>query len=203
MAKAKRMYGCTECGATFPKWAGQCGECGAWNTLVETVLESGDEVFFVAATPHVPAILRALRASETPIKRVMIAGGGNIGFRLASRLETDFEVKVIEKRREQRRETVEHGRIRGGESRPVGEVDGEFAVLILGDGRARLLCRGGDGAGPCGGKGLAAEAVLGLGEEGLIRRAGRAGWCGGRGRGDGLRRVAQGRARLGEKDPGG
>ena len=41
MAKAKRMYGCTECGATFPKWAGQCGECGAWNTLVETMIESG------------------------------------------------------------------------------------------------------------------------------------------------------------------
>lgn len=41
MAKAKRLYGCTECGATFPKWAGQCTECGAWNTLVETVLESG------------------------------------------------------------------------------------------------------------------------------------------------------------------
>ena len=40
MAKAKRMYGCTECGATFPKWAGQCGECGAWNTLVETVIDS-------------------------------------------------------------------------------------------------------------------------------------------------------------------
>lgn len=41
MAKAKRLYGCTECGATFPKWAGQCGECGAWNTLVETQIESG------------------------------------------------------------------------------------------------------------------------------------------------------------------
>ncbi|MGS7250847.1 DNA repair protein RadA [Pseudomonas anuradhapurensis] len=40
MAKAKRLYGCTECGATFPKWAGQCGECGAWNTLVETMIES-------------------------------------------------------------------------------------------------------------------------------------------------------------------
>jgi DNA repair protein RadA/Sms len=40
MAKAKRMYGCTECGATFPKWAGQCSDCGAWNTLVETVIES-------------------------------------------------------------------------------------------------------------------------------------------------------------------
>lgn len=40
MAKAKRLYGCTECGATFPKWAGQCGECGAWNTLVETMVET-------------------------------------------------------------------------------------------------------------------------------------------------------------------
>ncbi|RMS61117.1 hypothetical protein ALP65_03996, partial [Pseudomonas aeruginosa] len=40
MAKAKRMYGCTECGATFPKWAGQCADCGAWNTLVETVVEA-------------------------------------------------------------------------------------------------------------------------------------------------------------------
>ena len=40
MAKAKRMYGCTESGATFPKWAGQCADCGAWNTLVETVVEA-------------------------------------------------------------------------------------------------------------------------------------------------------------------
>lgn len=37
MSKAKRIYGCTECGATAPKWAGQCSECGAWNTLVETL----------------------------------------------------------------------------------------------------------------------------------------------------------------------
>lgn len=40
MAKAKRLYGCTECGATFPKWSGQCSECGAWNTLVETVIDN-------------------------------------------------------------------------------------------------------------------------------------------------------------------
>lgn len=37
MSKAKRIYGCTECGATAPKWAGQCADCGAWNTLVETL----------------------------------------------------------------------------------------------------------------------------------------------------------------------
>ncbi|WP_164703909.1 hypothetical protein, partial [Pseudomonas viridiflava] len=30
--QGKRLYGCTECGATFPKWAGQCSDCGAWNT---------------------------------------------------------------------------------------------------------------------------------------------------------------------------
>jgi DNA repair protein RadA/Sms len=40
MAKAaatKKVYVCQSCAAEFPKWAGQCGECGAWNTLVETV----------------------------------------------------------------------------------------------------------------------------------------------------------------------
>lgn len=41
MAKAKRIFGCTECGATQPKWAGQCTDCGAWNTMVETLAESG------------------------------------------------------------------------------------------------------------------------------------------------------------------
>jgi DNA repair protein RadA/Sms len=35
VAKTRVVYGCTECGAQFPKWAGQCGDCGAWNSLVE------------------------------------------------------------------------------------------------------------------------------------------------------------------------
>ena len=35
MAKAKTVYTCTECGAQFPKWTGQCMDCGAWNTLQE------------------------------------------------------------------------------------------------------------------------------------------------------------------------
>ena len=33
----KTVYVCQNCGASFPKWAGQCGECGTWNSLVETV----------------------------------------------------------------------------------------------------------------------------------------------------------------------
>ena len=37
MARSKVLYQCTECGAQSPKWAGQCGDCGAWNSLAETV----------------------------------------------------------------------------------------------------------------------------------------------------------------------
>lgn len=40
MAKAKTIYTCTECGASEPKWQGQCPSCMAWNTLVESVEES-------------------------------------------------------------------------------------------------------------------------------------------------------------------
>lgn len=43
MAKTKTQYSCTECGALSPKWAGQCGDCGAWNTLVESVVEGNKE----------------------------------------------------------------------------------------------------------------------------------------------------------------
>lgn len=35
MAKAKTVYVCSQCGGQFPKWAGQCGDCGAWNSLTE------------------------------------------------------------------------------------------------------------------------------------------------------------------------
>lgn len=36
MAKSKIEYVCQSCGAASPKWSGQCGDCGAWNSLVET-----------------------------------------------------------------------------------------------------------------------------------------------------------------------
>lgn len=41
MAKEKSIYTCGECGGTSPKWLGRCPSCGAWNTLVESVAESG------------------------------------------------------------------------------------------------------------------------------------------------------------------
>lgn len=41
MAKVKTQYQCTECGAVFSKWQGQCNECSAWNTLVESAVSPG------------------------------------------------------------------------------------------------------------------------------------------------------------------
>lgn len=37
MSKGKTAYSCSACGAQSPKWAGQCSDCGEWNTLVEVV----------------------------------------------------------------------------------------------------------------------------------------------------------------------
>ncbi len=44
MAKAKTIYTCTECGASDPKWQGQCPSCMAWNTLVESIEESTNAI---------------------------------------------------------------------------------------------------------------------------------------------------------------
>ncbi len=62
----------------------------------DTVLEDGDEVFYIAATDNIRSVLKEMRRMDKPAKRVMIVGGGNIGRRLAKALEHDYEVKVIE-----------------------------------------------------------------------------------------------------------
>jgi trk system potassium uptake protein TrkA len=61
-----------------------------------TVIEADDEVFFIAAREHINAVMAELRRVERPFRRVMIAGGGNIGLRLARAIEPYFSVKVIE-----------------------------------------------------------------------------------------------------------
>lgn len=61
-----------------------------------TVIEAGDEVFFLAATENIRGVMRTLRRMDKPVRRVMIGGGGNIGQRLAKAIENDYEVKIIE-----------------------------------------------------------------------------------------------------------
>jgi trk system potassium uptake protein len=62
----------------------------------DTVIEAGDEVFFIAATGNIRKVLRELRRMDKPVKRVMIGGGGNIGRRLAKAIEGRYETKIIE-----------------------------------------------------------------------------------------------------------
>ena len=62
----------------------------------DTRIEAGDEVFCLAAAANIREVMHELRRMDQPVKRVMIAGGGNIGLRLARALERDYSVRLIE-----------------------------------------------------------------------------------------------------------
>jgi trk system potassium uptake protein TrkA len=61
-----------------------------------TIIEEGDEVFFLAASQNIQAVLAAFGRPGKTTKRVIIAGGGKIGRRLAEAIESDYLVKLIE-----------------------------------------------------------------------------------------------------------
>jgi trk system potassium uptake protein len=61
-----------------------------------TRIEPGDEVFVLAATRDIRRVLDTLRRRDQPVKRVMIAGGGRVGLRLAREISGFCRVKVIE-----------------------------------------------------------------------------------------------------------
>ena len=62
----------------------------------ETVVQVDDEVFFIAPSEHINTVMSELQEIARPNKRVMIAGGGNIGLLLARAIENEFSVKVVE-----------------------------------------------------------------------------------------------------------
>jgi trk system potassium uptake protein TrkA len=63
----------------------------------DTVIQDDDEVFFLAARADIRRVMAELRKQDNPVKRVVIAGGGNIGLRLAKALEKTSQVKLIER----------------------------------------------------------------------------------------------------------
>lgn len=62
----------------------------------DTVIEADDEVFFIAASKDIRAVMAELQRLDKPYKRIMLAGGGNIGIRLARVLEQKYQLKIIE-----------------------------------------------------------------------------------------------------------
>jgi len=65
--------------------------------LGTTVIEADDEVFFIAASIHIRAVMNELQKLEPAYKKIMIAGGGNIGAGLAKILEKNHQVKLVER----------------------------------------------------------------------------------------------------------
>jgi len=65
----------------------------------DTIIEADDEVFFIAASQDIRTVMSELRRVEKRNKTIMIAGGGNIGERLAEAIETRYRVKIIENNR--------------------------------------------------------------------------------------------------------
>ncbi|MEI7994752.1 MAG: Trk system potassium transporter TrkA [Methylococcaceae bacterium] len=63
----------------------------------DATIETGDEVFLVAPRKEVRRVLKELGKLEPPLKRIIIAGGGHVGKRLALALENDHQLKIIEK----------------------------------------------------------------------------------------------------------
>ena len=74
----------------------------------DTIIRSGDEVFFIAAKKDIRAFMSDMRKIDSPVRRVLIAGGGHIGVRLASALENTNHVKIIERNPERAKIISEH-----------------------------------------------------------------------------------------------
>ncbi len=63
----------------------------------KTVIQAEDEVFFLASSANAIALTSHLRGTHKPYKRILLAGGGNIGYHLAKSLENKYQVKIIER----------------------------------------------------------------------------------------------------------
>lgn len=63
----------------------------------DTRIHAGDETFLLAERDRLREVLKVLHGTDRPVRRIMMAGGGNVGLRLARRLAGQCEVKLIER----------------------------------------------------------------------------------------------------------
>jgi trk system potassium uptake protein TrkA len=74
--------------------------------LADTVIEDGDEVFFLSRTTDMRQVMKELRKADRPVKRIMIAGGSEFSYRLAKDLEASHSVKLIESNQKRAQQLV-------------------------------------------------------------------------------------------------
>ena len=74
----------------------------------DTIIEPDDEVFIVAAAPHIPIVMREFCTVEAPGQNIMLVGAGKIGLQLARSLEqNNYQVKLVEHGAERARQVAE------------------------------------------------------------------------------------------------
>jgi DNA repair protein RadA/Sms len=121
MAKATSHHICQACGAVHPRWAGKCGACGAWDTLVEERLDAappkglsggakagaititrldGDITFTPRMSTYNAEVDRVLGGGLVAGAAILLGGDPGIGkstllLQVAARLSTEMEVLYI------------------------------------------------------------------------------------------------------------
>jgi trk system potassium uptake protein TrkA len=73
----------------------------------DTLIQENDEVFFIAARKNIRVVINEIRKLEDPVRSLVIAGGGNIGYRLAKALEKTNQVKIIERSKDRAKQLSE------------------------------------------------------------------------------------------------
>ena len=74
----------------------------------DTLIQEGDEVCFVGHSRQIATIMNVLFQREQSNRRIMIAGGGNVGYRLAKQLENRFDIKIVEQNTQRAEWLAEH-----------------------------------------------------------------------------------------------
>jgi DNA repair protein RadA/Sms len=66
MARVKMLYVCSSCGASQSKWAGQCADCGEWNTMIESIPSAANNR--PGFTPGISGDVRILSLDEVALE---------------------------------------------------------------------------------------------------------------------------------------
>ena len=70
----------------------------------ETIIKEGDEVYFVSSVSNIDLIVNEFRDKINVYSRVMIIGGGEIGYSLAKELENDYKIKLVDSNKQKCKE---------------------------------------------------------------------------------------------------
>tara|TARA_B100000886_G_scaffold290126_1_gene215362 strand:- start:8123 stop:9478 length:1356 start_codon:yes stop_codon:yes gene_type:complete len=70
----------------------------------ETIIKEGDEVYFVSSATNIDEIVNEFREKIDVYSRIMVVGGGKIGYSLAKELENDYKIKLVDSNKQKCKE---------------------------------------------------------------------------------------------------